>query len=271
MIYAGEFWGGTTWSALEVARMRQPLIRLLVCLLMSLSLVLGCDPDRTGLSGSAAATADSIDTDESGDVAATPVVSAELPADAATQAGDPAQVVSVWRKWRDQRRYRLLEACIEPAHRAAFIDTMLAVDLVLTADQEARQAIAEVLGEHRTESWDLSALGNNLGIFSNEINIISVERDGDRATLTFQVGDRLPLETAQLRAGPKGWLYAPGPGPIELAPRFRSLAMALSEVAELIRRDRPTAACSNQEFRLRIYPRLKALEQTETPDADAGE
>ena len=36
--------------------------------------------------------------------------------------------------------------------------------------------------------------------------------------------------------------------------------MALWEVTEMIRRDRPTVARINQEFRLRIYPRLKALE-----------
>lgn len=257
--------------AFEMIYMRRPLAELLVVSLGILTLVSGCDPGRQGSSGPASVAADSISAADQNDAVVTRAASAELSAGQETPLPDPAEAVSIWRKWRQEKRYRLLETCIKPVQSAAFIDTLIAVDLVLAANEEVRQAIAEVLGEHRTELWDLSALGDNLGIFSSGINIISVERKQDQATVTFQVGDRLPLETAQLRAGPRGWLYAPGPGPTGWPARLRRLATGLTEVAEVIRRDRPDVTRINQEFRLRIFPRLKALEQAQVPEVPGGE
>jgi hypothetical protein len=257
--------------AFEMIHMRRPLAELLAISLAMLALASGCDPDRQGLPGPASVAADSISAADRADNPVTPVASAELSAGRETSLPDPAEAVSIWRTWRQEKRYRLLEACIKPDQSAAFIDTLIAVDLVLAANEEVRQAIAEVLGEHRTELWDLSALGDNLGIFSSGMNIISVERKQDQATVTFQVGDRLPLESAQLHGGPKGWLYAPGPAPTGWPAQLRRLATGLTDVAEVIRRERPDAVRINQEFRLRIFPQLKALERAPVPDVPGGE
>jgi hypothetical protein len=194
----------------------------------------------------------------------THTVSAEVAVEEESGPLDPAEAVKLWREWRAGKRYRLLEKCIEPEQSVTFIDTLMGIDLVLAANEEARQAIAGVLGEHRTEPWDLSSLGQSLGLFSERMEIIDVERDKDTATITFQVGDTFPLETAKLRMGPDGWLYAPGVGPGAMPARFQDLAAALSEVARTIRRDHLSAERINQEYRLRIRPRLQAIERTQS-------
>jgi hypothetical protein len=169
--------------------------------------------------------------------------------------------ISQWRQWRDRKQYRLLRPHIDPVNRAVFLDTLVAADLVLVANREACKAVAEVLGAHRTDLWDLSSLGGDLGLFSSNFQIVQVKRNGDQATVTFQVGERLPLETAHLRLGPQGWVYLPGSGPYELPGLLRDLAVALSETAEMVRQDRPDVARINQEYRLRIFPRLLALQR----------
>jgi hypothetical protein len=183
---------------------------------------------------------------------------------------EPSAAIAHWRQWRDRKQYRLLRPHIDPDDRAVFLDTLVGADLVLDANQRACQAIAGVLGEHRVELWDLSSLGGDLGLFSNDLKIIQVERNGNQATVTFQVGERLPLETAHLRLGPQGWVYFPGTGPYELPGMLRDLAVTLSDIAEMVRRDRPSVARIDQEYRLRVFPRLLALQRVGSSMSDRG-
>lgn len=232
------------------------------CLLTALVPLAGCDRDWSQSSRPGATYAGSDRVSTEGGEMTSKAASIVLPDEGDPSWLEPSAAIAQWRQWRDRRQYRLLRPHIEPANRAVFLDTLVAADLVLVANEEACEAIADVLGKHRIEMWDLSSLGGDLGLFSHDLQIVQVDCDGHRATVTFQVGERLPLETAQLRLEPRGWVYLPGPGPYELPGLLRDLAVTLSEVAEMVRRERPDAARINQEYRLRVFPRLLALQET---------
>lgn len=169
---------------------------------------------------------------------------------------DPVEAIARWRRWRDEKRYRLIERCIETNQRKTFVDTLICVDAFLAANEQVQKAIGEVLGDYRTDEWDLSLVGEHLGLFSAGMEILRVDQEADRVTISYQVGGRLPLETASLRAGPEGWTYVTGPGAPGFPAAIRGLAMTLSDIAESIRRKGMTREHINQEFRLRIWPRL---------------
>ena len=174
--------------------MHRPLGKSTVCALMVLVSLVGCDREWSVLP-------------KSGEVSSrdTPVVPG---GESGASLQEPSAAIAQWRQWRDSKKYRLLRRHIDPDDRAVFLDTLVGADLVLDANQQACQAIAGVMGEHRIELWDLSSLGGDLGLFSNDLTVIQVERNGNQATVTFQVGERLPLETAELRLGPQGCFRA---------------------------------------------------------------
>ena len=188
------------------------------------------------------------------------------------QSSDPIEAIHRWRQWRDQRRYRLIEAHIDPDQRATFIDTLICVDMFLEANDQVGRAVAEVIGDYRFEEWDLSIVAQSLGLFSEPIEIIRVDRDGERAVVVYQAADRLPLENADLRADPDGWVYLPGAGNAALPAAFRGLAATLSDIAVRIRSDSLNRDQINREFRLRVWPRLMTalkLAQPLSEDAPA--
>ena len=188
------------------------------------------------------------------------------------QSSDPIESIHRWRQWRDERRYRLIEAHIDRDQRATFIDTLICVDMFLAANDQVRRAVAEVIGEHRFEEWDLSVVAQSLGLFSEPIKILRVDRDAERAVVIYQAADRLPLENAELRADPDGWVYLPGDGNAALPAAFRGLAATLSDIAARIRADALGRDQINREFRLRIWPRLmKALKLAQPPPAEPPE
>ena len=236
--------------------MHRPLGKSTVCALMVLVSLVGCDREWSV-------------SPKSGEVSSrdTPVVPG---GESGASLQEPSAAIAQWRQWRDSKKYRLLRRHIDPDDRAVFLDTLVGADLVLDANQQACQAIAGVMGEHRIELWDLSSLGGDLGLFSNDLTVIQVERNGNQATVTFQVGERLPLETAELRLGPQGWVYLPGTGPCELPGMLRDLATTLSDIAEMVRRDRPNVARIDQEYRLRVFPRLLALQRVAGSMNDRG-
>ncbi|UCG32890.1 MAG: hypothetical protein JSU68_14650 [Phycisphaerales bacterium] len=236
-----------------------------VWVLIALVPLAGCDRQWSHAPKLEATSADSDHAPaEAGEVTSR-AASVVLPGEGDATLLELSAAITQWRQWRDRKQYRLLRPHIDPANRAVFLDTLVAADLVLAANQEACGAIEDVLGAHRTELWDLSSLGGDLGLFSSDFHIIQVERKGAQATVTFQVGERLPLEAAYLRLGPQGWIYFPGPGPYELPSLLRELAVTLSETAERVRQDRPDVADINQEYRLRVFPRLLALQRAGRP------
>jgi hypothetical protein len=250
--------------------MHRPLGMFTVCVLMGLVSLAGCDRDWSASPKSAAARAGSERARaKSGEVSSRDTL-AVPGGEGEASLQEPSVAIAQWRQWRDKKQYRLLRPHIDQDERAVFLDTLVGADLVLDANHEVCQAIADVLGEHRVELWDLSSLGGDLGLFSSDLKIIQVERNGNEATVTFQVGERLPLETAHLRLGPQGWVYFPGTGPYELPSMLRDLAMALSDIAEMVRRDRPDVARIDQEYRLRVFPRLLVLQRVGGSVSDRG-
>jgi hypothetical protein len=173
----------------------------------------------------------------------------------------PAGTIEQLRGWRAARRYREMEPYIDPPGRIHFIDTLAAMDQVLAANRQAMKAIAELWGEHRVLAWDLSGLGAHLGVFSDEVSLIREDVDGDEATVIYQVGRTVPLNTARLRRIEGRWVYLPGDSTAEFPRAMQRLARTLGEVAEAIYTQRMPPDRIDQEYRLRVVPRLQALHE----------
>ncbi len=182
----------------------------------------------------------------------------------------PMGTIEQLRAWRSERRYSEIEPYVDPAERFHFIDTLVAVDQVLDANAQAMRAVAELWGAHRTSSWDLSMLGNHLGLFSLDIVLVREDVVEDDAVVTYQVRGVVPLEEARLRRVDGRWVYLPGRASAAFPRAMQQLARTLGEVAESIRRNRLTPERINQEYRLRVIPRLRAVEQAGAAGDDAG-
>jgi hypothetical protein len=200
--------------------------------------------------------------------------SAEVPAAReASRSGDLSTAtgtIEQLRIWRAQRRYSEIEPYIDPAERFHFIDTLVAADQVLDANAQAMRAIAELWGEHRVAAWNLAMLGDHLGLFSADIVIVREDVIDDEATVTYQVSGVVPLEDARLRRIDGRWVYLPGHASAAFPRAMQQLARTLSEVAEAIRRLRLSPERIHQEYRLRVVPRLRAVEKAGAATTDVA-
>ena len=140
------------------------------------------------------------------------------------------------------------------------------MDQVLQANRQAMKAIAELWGAHRTLAWDLSGMGDYLGPFSNEISIVQELVNGDEATVTYQVGQMVPLRTANLRRIEGHWVYMPGVSPPDFPRAMQRLAQTLTDVAETIYRERLEPDRIDQEYRLRVVPRVQDVQKAGMQD-----
>lgn len=141
-----------------------------------------------------------------------------------------------------------------PEQRTAVIELVEAVDRAERSSTSLRRAVEERLGPAAAMDLALPDLSQSLGALSRGARVVDQTIHGNEARVMFQVGDRLPLETATLVRRDGAWLLDTG-APVEGVPReLRAYAASLDDLAERVRRESWTATALQDELRVRREP-----------------
>ena len=144
---------------------------------------------------------------------------------------------------RQQRQYRELPALIVPQHGENVMKFVMAVDEFLAANRRLCEWLRDHAGLGLSQTIDQSYVaddlvvyaGEDLGLFSQHVELLEDAVVADQATVTYTVENRLPAKRARLRQVAGAWRYDPGGAcPDELPAAFRDMARGLeSLLAEL--------------------------------------
>ncbi len=191
---------------------------------------------------------------EAGDA---PLVSSERGRDLS-----PTETISTLHALHRGRDFTRLGPWIVKDLRTASLAYLEAVDVLLAANESLRRATRDRYHGAFTSRWDLSAIRNNLGPFSQDVRIVGERIDGDRAIVTLQEGDHVPLFHARLERRGDRWLYRPTDVSPRTLPGLRRLARMLDDVAASVRRGAPPESV-DEAFRYRVMPQVARVQRAE--------
>jgi len=170
----------------------------------------------------------------------------EDPSTGPAKDGDVAAIsqspIETARRLQDCHRrgaYTELAALVTPEAAASTIEFLEAVDRVIRAGRTLREAAGRAYGVPASETWGLGDLENNLGLFSAKTTFISQGFKGDRAIVTLQEADHVPLVRAEFEFRAGRWLHVPERYPPHVVPELLSLARLLGELAVAVDEGRP--------------------------------
>jgi len=130
----------------------------------------------------------------------------------------------------------------------------MAMDKLLSADRQLRLAVEQRLGVADADRWSLARLARGIHIFSDDVRLLREDKQGDRAVVTFQIADRVPLERARFEKHEDRWLLQvdrPIPG---LADVLSDLADAVVRLADRVRDVPMSLEQIDAEWRSRVRP-----------------
>lgn len=136
----------------------------------------------------------------------------------APEAEDPADIVRRVHQLRLARKWFELEPYIDPEQREPLRHLVTATDALLDANLRLKKAIIKVHGFAPAIPFDRAEAANALGLFSHDVQVLGAQTDGNRAVVTIQVADRVPVERVMLTRTNDRWLIRTDP-PIEELPR----------------------------------------------------
>jgi hypothetical protein len=108
-----------------------------------------------------------------------------------------------------QHGYKDMESLVDPARVATTINTLMALDRLLQTGAQLQQTAEQRVGPTAAVVCDISDVADYLGPFSRNVQVVSTRVEGNRALVTFQVGERVPVERAELRRIADRWRYVP--------------------------------------------------------------
>jgi hypothetical protein len=184
---------------------------------------------------------------------------------------DVEPTINLMRKLHAERDYDRLATFVAPAGRAAFLDTLMAMDQFTAANTALQASLGATIDEALLPEWDLSPWADAMGLFAPQVKIIASDDDGRTASVRFQVADHVPLESAELAWINDRWTYDPGPALPALAPAIRELASTLNALAREVRRSPRSRDELDAEFRLRVVPRLNRVLAAAATQPAAGD
>ncbi len=154
---------------------------------------------------------------------------------------------------------------------APVLETLAALDEFLLANRQLCDHVRERVTPGLALLIDQSHMGDALDVFSTHVKVLGEQVDGDRATVSFLVNARLPVEHATLRRVDGSWRYDPGEGYDPSLPRaFRTMAEGVRRVLDDLRSGRlaPDALRTDpqrllDEMRVRLAPGVKLLSRAQ--------
>ncbi|MCG8408082.1 MAG: hypothetical protein MI923_23025 [Phycisphaerales bacterium] len=168
------------------------------------------------------------------DVRSTLPESAEASAssEAVSRSRSPAEVVDQLNDYHQKRDYKRIAPLVVAERRLATVDFLKAVDRVIDRNLMLREIAEMRYGGPMSDAWDLTAIGNNLGVFSNRIKVINQRFKGETAIVTLQEGDNVPLVRATFDLTNEGWQLRPVLPPKSAVPELGKLADILVDLTQ---------------------------------------
>lgn len=142
----------------------------------------------------------------------------------------PADVARLMNELHQKRDYDGVAEHLAMKGRGETVRLLRALNDVFDADARLRETAARRYGGPHAVAWDLSVLRNNLGIFSAETHVINQSFEGERAIVTMQEGDHVPLVRAPFIRENGAWVYQPDLPPRAMAGELVKLASVLDEI-----------------------------------------
>ena len=139
--------------------------------------------------------------------------------------------------------------------KAQVFELLLAVDRFLAADKALRAAVSRSIGQASALGFDRSDVANMVGVFSRNITVVDERLEGERAIVTFQIADRVPLQEVQLVRREGRWMIQTDPPIPGVATHVGEMADVLNEAAKSLADKRMSAA----ELRAEIDSRQAAV------------
>lgn len=172
---------------------------------------------------------------------------------------NPERTILALRERYQQRQYAKMTPWIPSEQTDGLFRLLAGTDRLGAANLRVQAIIQKKLGLPASDRWDLAALRENLGIFSEGVKVISTTVEGDRATVAFQVKDALPLSTATLIRRNRTWQYQPEIHD-ELPARINQLADSLERLGDALNDEENLSPDKiDAEYRYRIVPRIEQL------------
>ncbi len=173
--------------------------------------------------------------------------------------GEPIDVVRRAHELRLDRRWLDLEELIVPEQRPLVSELVRATDALLEANDHLRGVIEKEHGFAACLSFDRSAAGNAIGVFSVDVRALAQRVDGNHAVVTIQVADRVPVEQVELLRRGGRWLIQTDP-PIEgVAKQIKRLAYVLHATAARVARMHLSVSEIERELDAQQAPALRSL------------
>lgn len=166
-------------------------------------------------------------------------------------------------------RYGAIRPCLEPAQRNETVDLLITVGEFLAANEATLSAVRKSCPQMPTRQIDFSSIGDNLGLFSQHVERITVAEQGDRGIVTVQVAGQLPLVDLVFRRTGGVWRYVPGRGNPEVLQIIRQMREALDQIRRVALAGPHTPREIEREYKLRLGRRLRRMAQIAEADAQA--
>lgn len=170
----------------------------------------------------------------------------------------PAEIVSRLGIYHLARNYDGMGPLIAADRREETIAFLRAVDEVLDNNTRLRQVAEQRLGKLASDAWNVSALENNLGVFSARTCLINQVFKGRTAVVTLQEGENVPLVRASFVLTEEGWKYQASSSPHDIVPALRGLAVILAEVTVSLEKGAGVEAYV-QAFVDRVWPQMNRV------------
>jgi hypothetical protein len=143
---------------------------------------------------------------------------------------------------RAARQYTELQGLVCPGHGHEVVETLVAVDDLLAANQTLGEVLRQRGFSGLAQTIDQSYLADHLDVFSPYVELLDEVITGDTAAVSFTSDGRLPARQARLRRVDGAWRYDPGPGyDPNLPEAFHRIAKGLRQVADDLEGGRPSA------------------------------
>lgn len=178
-------------------------------------------------------------------------------AESASDPGDRTSPSDTIRRVHEHRlagRVTRIGPHLLPEQRLAVLDLIRAVDRLAGGNDVLRSAAEKQFGAASAMAFDRPAIGDIIGVFSRDVEVIDERIDGDSATVTIQVGGRVPLQEVRLIHRDRRWLIESDPPITGVADQLRKLADIMLDTARRVREGKLTAAALQEELDARAAP-----------------
>ena len=188
---------------------------------------------------------------------ASPAPTATSPGIAAeAESPTPEQVVNTIHELRKAGHLVEMQGHFVIAQRQAVLELVQSIDTLLAANAALLQAVREKygVGSPGSVAFDRSGYADRLGLLSMHLKVIDASRANDRAVVTIQVADQLPLEEVELVRVGGHWLVQTDPPIPGLPEEIRRFAEAMAGLSRRVTDDRITM----EELRAALLARQEA-------------